>query len=183
MQRISDEGKTDSGAVRGHRRGWRGHEVVGVDDDRRVPSGFPHGEEEIVQEPQAGVHDPHVVLERVPRRGDLRWSANQERVAGLGEEAPVVDDARLHWRIDGLLEKHGPVARVVHEPGQEFWRRLERPLFDLERADEVQSFQGFVEREQIAPLQHRTEEGGRPRSRCAPECVDRHSPKSRLPAG
>jgi len=61
------------------------------------------------------------VDEGEPRRGDLVRSADQEDMAGLGEEASIVDNARLHGPIDRLLEEHDSVARGLHQPGQQFW--------------------------------------------------------------
>jgi hypothetical protein len=144
-----------------------------------VASGVLHRDEEVVQHPQSGGEDPHVVFEGKPRSGDLLRSANQEGVAGLGEEASIVHNALLYGRIDRLFEEDGSAARVLHQPGQEFWWRLECLPVDLERADEVQPFQRFVECEQIAPFDHRSEEGGRPRSRCAPKRMDWHHRESR----
>jgi hypothetical protein len=46
VQRISDEGKLDGGAVRSHGGGRIVHEVFGVDDDRWVPSSVLHSDEE-----------------------------------------------------------------------------------------------------------------------------------------
>jgi hypothetical protein len=98
--------------------------------------------------------------------------ANQEGVAGLGEEALIVDDALLYGRIDRLLEEDASAAPVLHQPGQESSWRVECLPVDLERADEVQTFQRFVECEEIAPFDHRSEERGRTRSRCAPKRMD-----------
>jgi hypothetical protein len=66
VQRIGDEGKLDSGAIGSHRAGRVGHEVLGVDDDRTVPSSVLHSDEEVVQQPQPGVEDSHVVFEGKP---------------------------------------------------------------------------------------------------------------------
>ena len=80
-------------------------------------------------------------------------------MVGLGEEPSVAEDLLLDGRIYRLLEEQGPLRRVLHQPGQQVWWRLERPAVDGERADEVQAFQWFVECDNIAPFQDRTEEG------------------------
>lgn len=75
--------------MRSHRGGRVGHEILGVDDDRRVPSNPLHSDEELVQQPQSSVEGSHVVLEGKPRSGDLLRSANQEGMAGLGFRGAV----------------------------------------------------------------------------------------------
>ena len=92
----------------------------------------------------------------------------------LGEEAKVIEDEFLHRWVDRFLEEHGSVLGVVHQPSQELRRRFERLCSDLRRADEVQRFQGFVQRKQIASFQHRAEEGSRPRAWGAPQREHRH---------
>src|SRR3954466_3321885 len=100
-------------------------------------------------------------------------------MAGLGEEASIVHNSPLYGRIDRFCTEDASAARVLHQPGQQFWWRLESLPVDLERADEVQPFQRFVECEEIAPFDHRSEERGRTRSRCAPKRMDWHHRESR----
>ena len=91
-ERLWDERQLDGCAVRRHRRLGSCHEVVGVDDDRRVS---PASRTAVCSSCSAS--SPMLSMRmsgsaRTYGRRDLLGAADEERVPGLGEEAPVGED-------------------------------------------------------------------------------------------
>ena len=108
--------------------------------------------------------------------------ADEERVPGLGEEASVGEDVSVPV-VGGLLEEDVDVMRLVAQPREEGLSCVERPPVDIGLTEGQQVKERLMEREQIAALDHRAEEGRRSGSRCAPQREHRHRRKVSLNAG
>ena len=93
---------------------------------------------------------------------------------GLGEEAPVGEDDLTDPGVGRLLQEHADVMGLLPQPCEERHGRLERPPFDFGVPEVHQAFDRFMEREQVAALEHRAEEGRRACSWCAPQREHRH---------
>ena len=112
------------------------------------------------------VVDAHVgrLRARTEGRGDLLGTADEERVPGLGEEAPVGEDDLADPGVGRLLQEHADVLRSRRAARRGATGRIERPPVDLGVPEVDEALDRLVEREQVAALEHRAEEGRRPRS-------------------
>jgi hypothetical protein len=99
--------------------------------------------------------------QRVERRSDLLRTTNEERVPRLGQEASVGEDDLADAGVGRLLQEHIDGMVVLPQPCEERHGRLERPPSDFGRPEVHQTLERFMEREQIAALEHRAEEGRR----------------------
>ncbi|MGH9245486.1 MAG: hypothetical protein ACRD29_14460 [Acidimicrobiales bacterium] len=101
-----------------HAAGGDWANYVGVDDDRAVSTGLADCGVQLVQRLQTDRVDAHVGLYRVGRRCDLLWTADEERVPRLGEQAPIGED-RMVAAASRVLQEHVDVMRLINQPCEE----------------------------------------------------------------
>lgn len=86
--------------------------------NRRVSPGIADSRLQLAQLLQPDRVDAHVGEQRVAGRCDLLGTADEERVPGLGEEAPVGEDL-IVLVVARVLQEHADAMRRITQPGEE----------------------------------------------------------------
>jgi hypothetical protein len=178
---LWDKRQLDGRAVGRQRRFGTGHEVVGVDDDRAVSPGVADCGVQLMQRLKPDLVGAHLGSQRMVGRCDFLGATDQERVPGLGEEAPVGEDFAVP-AVGRVLEEHADVMGLITEPRQERHRRIEPPAVDVGFAIVRQVAERFMETDHVTALDHRAEEDRGTCPWCGPQCEHRHRPQPIYPA-